>query len=248
MTDKAVIITGHAGGIGSTIARALGQANFTRIGIDKTTSAAAVEFEYLVDFEDLAANPALLAAPLDKTLHDRSLCGVINCAALQIVNPVETLAAEDLQRSLAVNVIAPFVIAKLTLARLAETKGTVINIGSIHARLTKAHFLAYSVSKSALAGLTRAMSIELGEQIRVIEIQPAAISTPMLEAGFKGAPGLREKLGKYHPSGDIGSADDIAELCLSLLTNDSPFLNGTTINVDGGIAHVLSDPANEGVA
>jgi NAD(P)-dependent dehydrogenase (short-subunit alcohol dehydrogenase family) len=86
------------------------------------------------------------------------------------------------------------------------------------------------------------MAVELGSLIRVIELQPAAVSTSMLEAGFASSPDLRKRLDEYHPTGRIGSPEEIAEVVGSLIETDAHFLNGAFVNMDGGISVRLHDP------
>ena len=91
--------------------------------------------------------------------------------------------------------------------------------------------------------MTRSLAVELGSRVRINAICPAAISTPMLEAGFEGNPQGLEQLAGYHPSGCVGSPEDVAEAALYLAKADGTFLNGAIIGLDGGIASRLHDPA-----
>src|SRR3546814_11034334 len=84
----------------------------------------------------------------------------------------------------------------------------VLNISSIHARLTKPNFIAYATSKAALSGMTRAMAVELGARVRVNAIEPVAIDTPMLRAGFEGNDAGYEQLRIFHPVKAIGSRSE----------------------------------------
>ena len=153
------------------------------------------------------------------------------------------LDADSLLGSFRVNVVAPLFLTRLLAPHLESAAGTVINVGSIHATLSKASFGAYAISKSALAGLSRAMAIELGARIRTIEVRPAAIATPMLEAGFSDRPDRRTLLDQYHPSGAIATPGEVADIVRGLVETRARFANGAVVNVDGGISHVLHDPA-----
>ena len=243
MDNEIVIITGHTGGIGAEIAKQIAQKGYEVLGIDQI-SGTEDYLEIVADLSDITdeANSSF-ERDLKVLLKHRKVRAVINCAAIQIVKPVNEIKMSEMQRSLTVNTLAPLRLVQLTLNELEATDGIVINIGSIHSRLTKKNFLAYSVSKAALTGLTRAMSVELGKRIRVVEIQPAAISTPMLEAGFSNNAEQRKLLDDFHPTGKIGQPGEVAELCLLLVENKIPFLNGSILQLDGGISHVLSDPA-----
>ena len=243
MNNEIVIITGHTGGIGAEIAKQVAQKGYEVLGIDQI-SGTGDYLEIIADLSDITdeANTSF-ERDLKVLLTHRKVKAVINCAAIQVVKPVNEIKMSEMQRSLTVNTLAPLRLVQLTLNELEATDGIVINIGSIHSRLTKKNFLAYSVSKAALTGLTRAMSVELGKRIRVVEIQPAAISTPMLEAGFSNNAEQRKLLDDFHPTGKIGQPGEVAELCLLLVENKIPFLNGSILQLDGGISHVLSDPA-----
>lgn len=212
------------------------------IGID-STSRGVCETELAHDLGDPSqTSVSRVASFLKETMRDQPISGVINCAATQITGNFADLAVEDIQTSFNVNTLAPLWLSQLCLPQM-QPDGCIVNIGSIHARLTKAGFLPYSVSKSALSGLTRAMALELGHRIRVIEIQPAAIATPLLEAGFSDNPEARSELDEYHPTKRIGTPAEVAELCLIIFQHPITFLNGSVIPIDGGIGGALSDPA-----
>jgi NAD(P)-dependent dehydrogenase (short-subunit alcohol dehydrogenase family) len=133
---------------------------------------------------------------------------------------------DDWNSVLSVNLLAPFFWTQYFLDLLEESSGSVLNISSIHARQTKKDFSVYATSKAALSGLTRLMSIELGARIRVNALEPAAISTQMLE------------------SNRIGTTEEIANVALFVTSEKCGFLNGASIAVDGGIGNLLHDPAN----
>ena len=132
---------------------------------------------------------------------------------------------------------------KAFLPHLIRQRGSIIHIGSIHSKLTKPGFTAYATSKAALAGLTNSMAVEFGNSVRVNAIEPAAIATPMLEAGFEGNSGLRDQLNQCHPTGKIGLPEDIASAALFLLDPANRFANGCVLSLGGGIHGRLHDPA-----
>ena len=86
------------------------------------------------------------------------------------------------------------------------------------------------------------MSVELGSRIRINAIEPAAIETEMLKKGFKDSPSNIKKLSDYHPTGFIGKPQDVSQAVLFLLDPLNKFLNGSIINLSGGINHCLHDP------
>lgn len=248
MSDRAVIVTGATGGIGAAIVRHMRAAGHVVVGIDAVEGNDCDGVRQLrFDLETLADEDAVqrlgreVRSAID-ALGASKIIALVNNAAWQGLGAAESLPEPVFSRSLAVNVTAPFVLSKLFFAELAANAGCIVNIGSIHAHLTKSGFAAYATSKAALAGLTRALSVEWGARVRVNSIEPAAVATPMLEAGFAGDPEGREQLAAAHPSRGIGDPDLVARWVGHLVGDTSPFCNGMVINLDGGIAHRLFDP------
>ncbi len=246
MSQRTAFITGANGAIGQALCSAFHDAAWRVVASDKAKSAAFDVDAYIpVDLKQLCCNDAYqdeVFAGLREELHDSGLHLLINNAAVQIVAPVEQLSANDWHTTLDVNLVAPFLLTKTLLPELKKGNGSVINIASIHAQLSKPHFTVYAASKAALVGMTRSLAVELGSYIRVNAISPAAIATPMLKAGFKDNPQGLALLSSYHPSGCIGATKDIVEAALYLAEAEGAFLNGTVISLDGGIASRLHDP------
>lgn len=239
-----VIVTGAAGGIGSSVVRNLRDSKYRVIEIDVADAHEPGKDFLKIDLSSLnsSARVSELSQQLAETINTDRLVGLVNNAALQIVRPFNELTVEHVIDSLQVNCVAPFALAKASLCHLQTSHGTIVNIGSIHAKLTKSGFAAYSTSKSALAGLTRAMAVELGRDIKVCAIMPAAIATPMLTAGFADNPQGLNELNSFHPAGIVGHVDEVGELVNLLIGESLPFCNGAVWNLDGGISGVLHDP------
>lgn len=246
---EAIVITGAAGGIGRALFAAVADAGYVPIAIDRQVPDGAIGHWLAFDLARLADGEAAIAelrAGIDALLDaDPSLqiAGLVNNAALQVVGDASTIDAKLLRLSLDVNAIAPFLLARMLRPDLESTHGCIVNIGSIHSHLTKSGFAAYSISKSALAGVTRALAVEWGNSIRVAGIEPAAIATPMLEAGFSGNAAARVGLDRAHPAGTVGEAAQIGHWLLAILADRHAFANGTIIRIDGGISSRLHDPA-----
>jgi NAD(P)-dependent dehydrogenase (short-subunit alcohol dehydrogenase family) len=166
---------------------------------------------------------------------------LINNAAIQILASTDTLSRADWRKTLDVNLLAPFFWTQVFLPELEEASGSVINISSIHAHLTKPSFVAYATSKSALSSLTRSLAVDLGGRVRVNAIEPAAIETEMLRHGFMGDTDLYARLAACHPSGTVGKPEDVANLAL-VLAGAGQFLSGAIVSLSGGIDSRLHDP------
>ena len=245
---QAVVVTGVTGEIGASIAETLRIAGYFVVGIDKVSLrhdnklGAFIELD-LNDFVSDDALQAKVLAKIQDVVENREVLALVNNAATQTIKHILDLDSFDYQESFVVNAIAPVVLMKLLFADLKDSGGTVVNVGSIHSKLTKPAFGAYAASKAALQSLTRTASIELGSQVTVNSIVPAAIDTPMLRSGFLNSSFPLTDLHKCHPSGKIGTANEVAELVKFLIQSKSPFLNGASIELDGGISGVLHDPS-----
>lgn len=242
--DSTVIVTGSAGSIGGALVRAFSDEGFHVIGIDRTATPEADESIQL-DLAEFATDDSTthwLRLKLELALDNRQLYVLCNNAAVQQLGPVDALTVADFRSSLDVNLVAPFALSKLCLPWIEACGGAIINIGSIHARLTKPNFTAYATSKGGLEALTRSMAVELGGRIRVNGISPAAVDTPMLRSGFDGESKEYDVLAGCHPAGRIATPHEIAELALFLAGNRATFINGAIVDINGGIGGRLHDP------
>jgi NAD(P)-dependent dehydrogenase (short-subunit alcohol dehydrogenase family) len=241
----AVLITGACGGIGTALCKGFAGAGYFVVGTDLADQADVGHAYFPCDLSELPRSEAAQTAFLEAVtiaVGEHPLTTCINNAAVQILNPTADIADEDFERTFRVNVFAPLIITRLLLPMLRRAKGSVINIGSIHATATKPGFVSYATSKAALRGLTRALAVDLGGSVRVNAIEPAAIETDMLLAGFATNPPGYQDLRNFHPSGAIGQPHEIAKTALFLASPDTPFLTGSTVTIDGAIAARLHDP------
>lgn len=241
------LITGVCGGIGRALASSFSGAGYAVIGSDIVPPLEGLPCAHFVgaDLGQTVEDPACAARVFDeirRQLAGRPLQVLVNNAATQILGDVASLTRADWRATLDVNLLAPFFWTQALLPELEAASGCVLNIGSIHARLSKQRFTAYATSKAALAALTRSLAIELGGRIRVNAIEAAAIDTPMLRAGFAGDPEGLRRLESYHPSASIGTPQALARLALMLVEAGSGFANGAVLNFDGGIGGCLQDP------
>jgi NAD(P)-dependent dehydrogenase (short-subunit alcohol dehydrogenase family) len=226
------------------LAAAFHETGYLVIGSDRNAvSNASLHAFIQADLIDIAKNEDgadRFFAALDRRLGGRSLAVLVNNAALQVVGGLEDLTVDDWEATLRVNVLAPFVLSKRLLGKL--TGGCIINISSIHARLTKKKFVAYATSKAALTGLTRALAVDIGDRVRVNAIEPAALDTTMLRQGLAQPQDGVTLLAGYHPTGSIGAPAEVARLAVMIAEAELPFLNGAVIGLDGGISARLHDP------
>lgn len=245
---KTVVITGACGAIGTALTVCFKEAGYFVAATDilkKPNEGIKYDFYISADLaktvhnRDYAENifqKIIVASPPD------SIHVLVNNAAVQVLGGLDDLSARDWHQTLDVNLIAPFIWAKGFAAEIEKDQGSIINIGSIHARLTKKGFVAYATSKAGLSGMTRSLAVDVGSRIRVNAIEPAAIDTQMLKNGFEGNEEGYANLREYHPLGRIGTAKEVGRLAVFLADKSAGFIHGATLAMDGAIGTRLFDP------
>lgn len=245
--QKICLITGAAGGIGKALCEAYTEAGWHVIATSRSKNPTGVKCAAYISADaaqiarDEEARHSFTSA-VRKQIRGEELDSVINNAAIQILGKTEDVSLEDLRFSFDVNVAAPFAIVQAFLKELKRAKGNVVNIGTVHAQSTKAGFVAYATTKTALHGLTRALAVDLGPDVRVNTLAPAATATPMLLAGFEDNEDAFNDLSAAHPLNRIADPLEIAKAALFLSGTESSFLTGSTIFADGGVLSRLHDP------
>jgi len=246
-TAPFALITGASGGIGQALVCAFDMADYAVIATDITEPPDDLPCKYFIkaDLQKTVTDETYaqeVFVEIRKHLNGRPLKVLINNGATQIIGKIENLTRNHWQATLDTNPLAPFFWTQTFLPELEAIRGSVINISSIHARLTKRKFSAYATSKAALSGLTRSLAMELGDRIRVNAIEPAAIDTYMLRAGFEGNVDGFTQLKQYHPTQSIGRPEEIGKLAVMIAGDKLQFMNGAIIQLDGGIGGCLYDP------
>jgi NAD(P)-dependent dehydrogenase (short-subunit alcohol dehydrogenase family) len=245
MIARVAVITGAAGGIGHALVAAFKADGYRTIAVDVHAIGADVDAAVDIDLDDYCRDESRREQynrRLLEAIGNSALGVLVNNAAVQVVKDIGSLSIPDWQRTLNVNLLAPFLLCQALLERLKSARGSVVNIASIHATLTKPGFACYATSKAALVGLTRSMAVEIGSTVRVNAICPAAIATPMLVAGFAEHSGLRDELDAMHPIGRIGEPEEVAQAAVFLASEAAAFINGAALTLDGGIGSRLHDP------
>lgn len=220
------MVTGAARGQGAAEAYALAEAGATVVATD------VLDTERHLDVTD----PAGWAALADEL---RGAYGrvdaLVNNAGIPSRDRLPYVPLDSWHRTFAVNVTGPL-LGIQALAPLMPAGSSIVNVCSV-AALSGHVAAAYTASKWALRGLSRSASLELGSRgIRVNAVMPGLVETPMMEAA---SPAFRSAALAEIPLGRAGTVDDIAPLIVFLVSDESGYLNGAEIAVDGGLtAHV----------
>jgi NAD(P)-dependent dehydrogenase (short-subunit alcohol dehydrogenase family) len=241
------VITGACGDIGQALVRTFVSNGYQVIATDMHEPVKDLPFTHFIqtDLQDTVTDEAYASGIYQRIrnyLPDNKLNALINNAATQILGSVDELTREHWLSTLEVNLLAPFFMAQALLPELAANKGSVVNISSIHASLTKPGFVAYATSKAALSAMTRNMAVDIKGSVRVNAIEPAAVSTKMLRAGFASSPANLEDLENLHPVLRIATPEEVANVALFLCSRQASFMHGACVDVSGGIHSCLLDP------
>ena len=162
---------------------------------------------------------------------------LVNNAGIQISRPSHELSSADFDKVLAVNLRGAVLCAREAIKHfLAEDKpGSIVNISSVHQLIPKPSYLGYSVSKGGMMNLTRTLALEYaGRGIRVNAVGPGATVTPINRA-WVDDPVKRAMVTDHIPMPRPGEADEMAGVVAFLASDDTAYVTGQTIFVDGGL-------------
>lgn len=240
LARKLALVTGAGSGIGEGIAHAMAQAGARVVAVDIAGAAAERTAKaiggaargFACDVTDRAACDAL-AAGIRREIGAVSV--LVNNAGIIRRGPVtDPNARRDWDATLAVNLDGPYNMATAFLEQLRETKGAIINIGSIQSFVALPNSAAYTTSKGGVRALTKALAIELSPLgIRVNAIGPGMIATPLNAKARQNPDYMRNFEGRI-PLGRIGTPEDVALPAVFLASDMARYVTGVTLPVDGG--------------
>lgn len=239
--QKVAIVTGGASGIGRAIAEKFIADKILTIIIGrdvKKLEAAKKKFgrfcyPVVFDLTNIKEIPALVKK---LTGQFGSIDILVNNAGINMKKEFTEVTDEDFQRILHTNVTAVFALSR-EVVRYMEKKrsGSIINISSMASQYGIPKVIAYTASKSAIEGMTRAMAVELSPKgIRVNCIAPGFIATDMSAKALNNDKERKQKVMSRTPMGHMGDPVDIANAALYLANGDAKYITGVVLPVDGG--------------
>lgn len=238
---QVAIVTGGGSGIGFAIAEKFTQANIQTIivGRDENKLQAAKEqagsncFAMPCDLSKLTEIPALV----EKITADFGRIDIlVNNAGINMKKDFTEVTDEDFQSILTTNLCSVFAISREVVKQmLKQGSGSIINISSMAAQYGLPRVIAYSASKTAIDGITRAMATELSPRgIRVNAIAPGFIKTAMTAKALDADPERKAKVFGRTPMGFMGEPADIGDAALFLASDAAKYITGVILPVDGG--------------
>lgn len=243
LAGKVAIVTGSGAGIGREVAVTLAAAGATVVVSDiseeagrQTVSLAGERAHFIrTDVADPESVNSLVRetverfGSLDIAHNNAGIPGKL--ALLADVSP------DDWQRVVSINLSGVFYCMQAELrAMLTRGNGSIINTASVLGLGAIPHQSPYVATKHGVLGLTKAAAVEYAKQgIRVNAVLPGPVQTQLIEDVEKENPGYIEKLTSFVPAGRLAQPSDVAKAVLWLASDETPFVTGACISVDGGV-------------
>jgi NAD(P)-dependent dehydrogenase (short-subunit alcohol dehydrogenase family) len=228
---RRIIITGAASGIGRRTA-AVFAAEGARLGLlDRDAAGVARMAQELGELGfaiDITDEPAVQTVIAEAAAMMEGIDGVVNAAGIMTVGTVIETTAAQFRKLIDVNLTGTYVVTRACLPWLIENaSATIVNIASAQGLLPNSPgHTAYAASKGGVVNLSRALAAELAPNVRVNTVCPGMVDTPM-------ADGFRANVGNYALK-RVADPDEIARAILFLTCQDSSYVTGAALAVDGG--------------
>ena len=243
---KVYVIFGGTGGIGSATARKLAhrgaQVVLAARNPERLRSLAAelgaASFE--VDATDIAAVEEIVKETAGQF---GSVDGIINCVGSILLKAAHQTSEEDWRKTLAANLDSAFAVVRAGAKAMRKDGGSIVLMSSAAARVGMPSHEAIAAAKAGVIGLGRSAAATYASKgIRVNIVAPGLVDTPMA-AGITGNPLMLKASASMHPLGRIGRPEEVAEVVTWLVSDDSSWVTGQVIGVDGGLSSVRAKAA-----
>jgi 3(or 17)beta-hydroxysteroid dehydrogenase len=246
LEGKVALITGGASGIGAETGRRMAAEGARVVLTDRNADLGAAVAEEIGNEASFFPHDVTteedwkrVVAEAEKTLGHLDV--VMNCAGISVPKPIDEASLEHWRETMAVNADGVFLGCKYGVEALRRTGGgSIINVSSTLGIRGGSVFAAYCASKGAVRMLTKSVALRCAEErwnIRCNSIHPGATETPIIEPYIRAAPTREEGLAPFarlQPMGRVGQPYEIAALAIFLASDESSFITGAEIPVDGG--------------
>jgi NAD(P)-dependent dehydrogenase (short-subunit alcohol dehydrogenase family) len=245
-TNKAVLLTGAASGMGratairltSEGARVFG-VDRDKAGLDETAALIETAGRFVPHVADVSVEAEVIDAVRAAVAELGRIDVLANIAGVQQTTPLGSLTVEQLQRAFAINAVGTVLFCRETAPHLPDGEGVIVNIASASASKGSPYMTAYAASKGAVLAATMTIAAELApRRIRVLAISPGAVRTP-LTAGVTFDDGNGGHLdasyyARVYPLFGYGEPEDIAATIAFAASQDGRFWAGSELRIDGG--------------
>lgn len=235
LSGRRILVTGGASGIGRAIGRRFAEEGAKVALLDRAPIPDA-EVAIRCDLMDQAAIAPAVARAAEAM---GGLDGVVNSAGLDLMRPLATMTGEEWARVIGTNLTAPMLVCQAALpAMMSAGRGTIVAIASGAALRPLPERTAYCAAKAGVVMFCKSLSIEMSaHNIRVNAICPGIIDTPMWRESWEGAADPKAELAMIldrYVIKRVGEPREIADAALFLTSDESSYMTGTALAVDGG--------------
>jgi len=228
--EKNILIIGGSSGIGLALAELLSTSNTVVVASRSGDSVANLDVQHL-PFDATTDQ-------LDVTLLPDTLHGFVYCPGSINLRPFKGLSSEAFEKDFQINVMGAINSLKAVLAPLSNSgSASVVFFSTVAVQTGMPFHSSVASSKGAIEGLTRSLAAEFAPKIRVNAIAPSLVNTP-LASKFLNNETKMEKANERHPMGRVGSAKEIAQAAAFLLGEESSWMTGRVLQLDGGIGNL----------
>ena len=234
LTGKIVLLTGAAGAIGAAIWDAARDAGATVIATDIAGGHGIVP----LDVTDEAQWERVIA---DAEARQGRLDGLVNAAGIAAVGSVEKTDFASWRRVMAVNLDGTFLGCKYAFPLLRKQGGAIVNLSSVLGLIGGPNLAAYGASKGGVSLLTKSVALNGARYkppVRCNAMCPAFIEGAMVDgiaSGTRDPSAVKGRLAMDIPLGRLGRPEEVAKVCIFLLSDASAFITGADVPVDGGL-------------
>ena len=241
LTDRVAMVTGAARGIGKAIAQLYAEKGADVILVDvledvKEVSASISQFgrKGFPLTGDITKNDTVKRVVQDSIREFGKIDILVNNAGVVLLDDAENLPEEDWDRTIAINLTAPFIMSKYVGREMIKRKsGKIVNIASQAGVIALDRHAAYCTSKAGIIGLTKVLALEWAEfNINVNAISPTVVLTELGKKAWAGEVG--EAMKKKIPVRRFGYPEEIAAVALFLASDAADMITGENIVIDGG--------------
>ena len=245
---KTAIVTGGSRGIGRAIVDRLHQDGLNIVTCGRGNRPDGLPNEIIWVKADITKLEDAIAVCQQARDTFESIDVLVNNAGTQVEKTIADSTDDDWQLVVDTNCKGVFNMCREALKDMATSKGNIINIGSISGHVSDPSMALYNASKAFVHGLTRSIAIDHGPQVRCNAVCPGWIMTQMAEDGFALANdperAMSDALAR-HPVGRFGKPEDIANIISWLASDESSYVSGACMTVDGGMTS--ASPLNPGL-
>jgi len=233
MQDKNIVIIGASSGIGHAIGEIVGSQSANIYSISRTEP----QFPSSFDYEHLTHD--IMEGDIPDGFLPDTIDGLVYCPGSINLKPFRSLSLDAFRSDYEINVIGAVKAIKAALKPMKKSghKPSVVLFSTVAVQQGMAFHGSVAAAKGAIEGLTRSLAAELSPKIRVNCIAPSLVNTPLSEKILSSEERV-EASNNRHPLKRIGQPNDIAQTAVFLLSENSSWITGQVIGVDGGLSRL----------